>query len=161
MRNCLKMFSVLLMAGLTAVACVGGASVKQQSLNFDAVQGKSWMLVEVKTDSGRVMLNRPALEANGMGDTYTLQIDAERISGKAAPNRYFAPYQVGEDQHISFKPIAGTLMISIIDIKADLTEQEYYDYLDQVYRWDVSDGNLELHTLTKDGKAAVLIFSRQ
>ncbi|MDR3334622.1 MAG: META domain-containing protein [Treponema sp.] len=156
MRNFLKNFTLGVIVVLAALACAGGASARQQVVSFDEVQGKVWMLVEVKTDAGSIMIKR--LEPADGSDTYTLQADAEQISGKAAPNRYRAPYTLGEEQAISFQPIAGTLMISIGNPEG-LTEREYYDYLEGVYRWTVSGGVLELHTRTQDGAEAVLIFS--
>jgi heat shock protein HslJ len=148
---------------LTIAACaskngaVVGENLEIQSASFDDVRGKEWVLDEVITESGTILINRQKLESDGMGDAFTLFADEERISGKGAPNRFFSPYTLGKDQEIQISPIAGTLMMSIVEPEG-LQEREFYNYLGQATQWGISNGRLELHTETPDGEPAVLIF---
>jgi heat shock protein HslJ len=126
--------------------------------SFDEVRGKVWALEEVVTESGSIIINRRKLEADGQGDVFTLMADAERISGKGSPNRYFAPYTLGEEQEISISPIAGTLMMSLVEPEG-LQEREYFNYLAQANQWLLTGDTLELHSETAEGDPAILVFA--
>ena len=120
-------------AALTFAACASRSDVVvetvERSSSFDEVQGKVWILDElVSESSGTTVINRQKLKDDGMGDAFTLIVDAERISGKGAPNRYFSPYTLGPDQEISIGLIVGTLMMSIVEPEG-IQEREYYNYL--------------------------------
>jgi heat shock protein HslJ len=143
--------------GFLALSCAGGAAVKKSPADFNDVAGKEWELVEVRTASGPTEFNRVALEAAEMGDAYTLRFDGERLAGKGAPNRYSAPYQVGEGDAILIQPIAGTMMASFRE-PPGLGEREYYQYLEKVTHWDLAQGLLCLYTLDSAGEEAVLAF---
>ncbi|AEF83570.1 putative lipoprotein [Treponema primitia ZAS-2] len=160
----MQQFSKIFALGLAAVltlACASKSDVVEgtPSISFDEVQGKVWVLDTVKTESGDIAINRRILEANGTGDDFSLFIDNERISGKGAPNRYFAPYTLGKDQEISISPIAGTLMMSFVEPEG-LQERDYYSYLEKVSQWDLSaQDTLELFTETPEGDPVVLVFT--
>jgi heat shock protein HslJ len=148
---------------LTLVACASKNGVMIEDIEktpaaFEDIQGKAWALDEIITESGVILINRQKLESIGMGDAFTLFIDEERISGKGAPNRYFAPYVPGKDQKLSIGPIAGTLMMSIAEPE-DIQEREYYDYLEQINHWELTKGKLELFTETLDGDPVILVFT--
>jgi heat shock protein HslJ len=127
------------------------------SQSFAEAQGKVWALEEVVTESGSIVINRRKLEADGMGDVFTLEADAERISGKGSPNRYFSSYSLGEDQEIAISPIAGTLMMSMVESEG-LQEREYYNYLEQANQWLLTGDRLELWSETAEGDQAILVF---
>jgi heat shock protein HslJ len=149
----LKALGLLLVTGSLITGCAGGASVKEPAAGiaaFDEVQGKEWVLTGIQTGEGSII-------SNDNGNDYTMTINEEQIGGRAAPNRYFAPYELGEDQDITISPIAGTLMFSLAEPEG-LTESEYYAYLAQVYRWELIDGALEFFTITEDGQDAVMVF---
>jgi heat shock protein HslJ len=148
----------LVIAGFVLVACAGGARAKQGAPRFDEVRGKDWKLVEIRTGSVVVPLNRQRLEADAMGDVYTLRFDADRISGKGAPNRYFGPYELGDGDRLILSGIARTLMMGI-NQPEELKESEYFDYLDRITRWGIGSDRLELFTETPEGQEAVLVFS--
>jgi heat shock protein HslJ len=135
------------------------AETIQMSSSFDEVRGKVWILEELVSESGSAtIINRRKLEADGMGDAFTLIVDAERISGKGAPNRYFSPYTLGPDQEISISPIAGTLMMGIVEPE-DIQEREYYNYLEQVNQWFLTGNKLELYSETPEGEPVILVFT--
>ncbi|MDR1249348.1 MAG: META domain-containing protein [Treponema sp.] len=145
---------------LAACATKSGAVIQPGepvAQSFAEVQGKEWALAEIVTETGNVIINRGKLEADGRGDVFTLRADAERISGKGAPNLYFSPYRLGEDQEIFISPIAGTLMMGLVENEG-LQEREYYNYLEQANQWLLTGDKLELWSETADGEPAILIF---
>jgi heat shock protein HslJ len=125
--------------------------------DFNEVIGREWYLAKVQTPSGPMEFSREALEAREMGDCYTLRFDQERLAGKGAPNRYTAPYQLGEGAAISIQNIAGTLMASLRE-PPGLGEQEYYSYLKEVSRWNLEEDTLNLYTFNSEGESLVLVY---
>jgi heat shock protein HslJ len=137
-------------------ACAGSSPVQDESPGFSGVLGKNWQLIEIRTEAGGISLDRAAMEADGIGEAFTLMFEAERVGGMALPNRYFGPYtRKGPD--IKFDRIASTLMASFKELDV-LKEREYFDYLDRVQSWARDRGSLELHSATPDGQRAVLVF---
>jgi heat shock protein HslJ len=126
--------------------------------SFDLVLGKTWALEELVSESGKTIINRQKLEADGMGDAFTLLVNAERVSGVGSPNRYTSPYKLGEGQEISISPIAGTRMMGLAEPEG-LQEQEYYNYLGQVNQWLLTGDKLELYSETPDGDQIILVFT--
>jgi hypothetical protein len=173
MRNCLKIGIFGYLIGITA--CAGGTGVKepdaaaadipreetiQGTYSIADLQGKEWRLLRVRTPEGDSGFSRENLEAEGMGDFYTLAFDAEYVSGKAAPNRYNGSYQQGGDQEITFGVMAGTRMASFKEPEG-LKEQEYYDYMANVRRWALIEGMLELYTLDAEDRETALVFGTE
>jgi heat shock protein HslJ len=135
-------------------------AIEMTSSSFDEVQGKVWVLEEIVSEAGNTVINRQKLELDGMGDVFTLVVDENQISGKAAPNRYRSPYTLGDDQEISISPIAGTLMMSIMEPEG-IQEREYYNYLEQVNQWLLTGDTLELHSETPEGDPIILVFTSE
>ena len=126
----------------------------QSTASMADIQGRDWVLAELRSASATVRINRTR---PGAADVYTLRFDTERLSGAAAPNRYFAPYTSGPGGTLSIGMVAGTLMAPLFE-NEDLREHEYFGYLNRVNRWELRGGNLELHTSSENGAAAVLVF---
>jgi hypothetical protein len=124
---------------------------------FSAIMEKEWRLVRIETSAGPTEFSRAELEAQEMGDYYTLRFDKETLFGIAAPNRYHAPYRLEEDAGISIETIAGTLMASFKE-PPGLQEKEYYVYLMRVFRWDLEDNRLNLYTLNPSGESLILVY---
>jgi heat shock protein HslJ len=146
---------------VAACASRGGATARPgevEAQSFDQIRGKVWALDRIETESGSIIINRRKLEADGEGDAFTLTADAERISGKGAPNRYVAPYALGADQAISISPIAGTLMMGLVEPEG-LQEREYFNYLEQANQWLLTGDTLELYSETVDGDPATMVFA--
>jgi heat shock protein HslJ len=157
MQNFLKI-AFLILTGGVAMGSASGAAAK--TAGFDEVLGKEWELMEVisgaainTTGAGTITIDRQKLEA----DAYTLLIDNGRISGRASPNRYFAPYKLGNGREISFGPAAGTLMANITE-PTGFNEGDYFRFLEQVYQWDLSKGKFELLTKNSGGEEAKLVY---
>ena len=126
--------------------------------NFADVSGKEWKLIEVQVKNNNIGFDRGALTTEGFGDIFTLTFDLERISGVGAPNRYVAPYTLDKNQAISIKTIAGTLMAPLRQPEK-LKEHDYFKYLENSYKWDLSGGKLALLTKAEDGAEVKMIFS--
>ena len=149
----------VVLAGIIAVfvmaACVGDPSVQGEAFVFSDIIGRDWYLVEIRTEPGGVSLDRAAMEADGLGEAFTLKFEEDRISGVALPNRYFGPY-TRKGQGIKFGRIASTLMAGFKEL--DITEREYFDCLERAERWAWNRDHLELHSTDSAGQRAVLIF---
>jgi heat shock protein HslJ len=168
MKKFVAVFALGVSSALILAACATGSGAATNrdaairpgeavSQSFAEAQGKVWALEEIVTEAGNIIVNRRKLEADGMGDVFTLQADNERISGKGWPNLYFSSYQLREDQGIAISPIAGTLMMSIVEDEG-LQEREYYNYLEQANQWLLTGDRLELWSETAEGDPAILIF---
>ena len=125
---------------------------------FSDVTGKEWLLTEVRTQPNNILFDRSTLKSEGFEDIFTLNFDAERLSGAGAPNRYFAPFAIEKKQEIKVQPIAGTLMAPIKEPEK-LKERDYFNYLQNAYKWNFANGFFELYTKGEDGTETVLIFS--
>ena len=140
---------VLLILGIQS--CAGSAAAK--NADIADIREKDWILDEVKTGTASVKINR----TGSTNEVFTLKLDAERISGVAAPNRYFGPYTAGEKQALTVGMMAGTMMAPLFE-REDLKEQDYMKYLEKINRWKLNNGKLELYTVDGSGKEAVLIY---
>jgi heat shock protein HslJ len=154
----LSLWAVFIFAACATKSDVAVQPIEIPSRSFDEVQGKVWVLDEIITESDTISINRRKLETDGMGDAFTLLVDTERISGKGAPNRYFSPYTLGEDQEIAIRPIAGTLMMSFVEPEG-LQEREYYNYLEQANQWLLTGEKLELYSETPEGDPILMVFT--
>jgi heat shock protein HslJ len=133
-------------------ACAGGPK-------FSDVSGKEWKLVEVKKQPESIQFDRNTLVSEGFANIFTLNFDAERLSGTAAPNRYSAPYGLGEKQEITVKEVAGTLMAPLREPEK-LKEREFFMYLRNAYRWNLNSGGMfELFSKGDDGQEVTLMFT--
>ncbi|GHV51536.1 hypothetical protein AGMMS49579_07070 [Spirochaetia bacterium] len=140
------------------VACAGAPAVVQATaLSFTDVQGKEWKLIEVRTAPQNIPLDRAALAEEGFADVFTLSFDAGQLQGKGVPNRYRGPYEAGEGQSLEIKNVIATLMAAFREPEG-LKEHEYFAYLQNTYRWNISKGNLELFTKNEDSREAVLVY---
>ena len=134
-------------------------TVCKSTPKFSDVTGKEWLLVEIQTEPRNIEFDRTNLKSDGFGNIFTLNFDAERLSGVGAPNRYTAPYKVDKNQVISVQLIAGTMMAPIREPEK-LKEQDYFTYLQNTYKWNFNKktGLMELNSKNADGKEAVLIY---
>jgi heat shock protein HslJ len=144
----------------TICACVSRhvyEPVPPEPPSFDLVLGKEWKLVEVKVEDLSTGFSRDTPDEE-FANFYTVKFEDGTITGRAAPNNYRGPFELGENQGISFNRIAATMMAPLREPEG-LKENEYFKYLEGIYRWDLRDGKLELHGKSEDGLANVLVFS--
>jgi len=142
----------------TACANSAGAAGGGGISDFSDVRGKDWKLIQVRAGRNNTIFQRSMLTQESFKDIYTLRFDAERVSGVGYPNRYFAPYDLGEKQVIDIKPIAATLMLAMSE-PAQLRESEFFAYLEKADQWNLVKGNLELRSTNDEGAAVFLVFS--
>jgi heat shock protein HslJ len=147
----------LLIAAAVVSACSGGSAVRSNR-SFADVQDMDWILAEIKTASGTVLMDRQKMESVNLGEAYTLRFGPERLTGIGAPNRFTGPYTAGEGRSLSIGPAAATQMMSLVQPEG-LTEREFFGYLDRVASWNLRRGLLELNSSSESGGAAVLVFS--
>jgi hypothetical protein len=124
---------------------------------IESIKNKIWQLIEIRIGYGLVALDREQMAYNNLNDIYIIQFTDEGVSGKAAPNRYFASYEKREGKNVSIRQIVGTLMASNINI-GGLMENEYYWYLQRITRIDLVNGYLELYANPSPNEEIVLRY---
>jgi len=129
--------------------------------SFSGVMGKDWKLIEVQhegTPFNRLVLyDRNDLKKHNVGNVYTVNFSADMVSGTGAPNKYTAPYTLGDGDAITIQEMKSTLMAPLVQPEK-LQEQAFYNYMKSVEKWSVDNGNLVLHSKASNGKAVKLIF---
>jgi hypothetical protein len=120
---------------------------------FSQVQNRDWNLAQVKSGSATVIIDR----TNVQREIYSIRFTGDRIRGRGADNLYSASYTAGENNSLSIRRIAGTLMYPIFEI-ASFRENEYFRRLERAYRWEFHDWRLELYTHDENGAEVVLEF---
>ena len=143
---CLLVFAVFTLGSCTSMA------------SFSDITEKEWFLSEIRANKTKIIIDRNELKNSGFGgDIFSLVFNAGRVSGMGAPNRYFAPYTLGEKQAITIQNIAGTLMAPLFEPEK-LKEHEFFAYLQNAYKWDLVKGQLELYTKGENNIETVLVF---
>jgi len=143
-----------------------GAPAQESGASFSDVEEKEWILAEVRSSGKTVYMDRLKMNAEGMGEFYTIYFKKDETkgpgnearglaNGTGAPNRYFGPYSIGGNRSLSFGNLASTMMMAFREPEG-LRENEYFSYLSGISRWDLREGRLELSG--SDG-GAVLVFS--
>lgn len=156
-------------AAACAVVCVFAACVSAPANPPQAVQsedtrgfsdalGKNWNLIDVRVKPHEIIFEREKLEEEGFRDIFTLRFDTENIGGIGAPNRYSAPYTLGDGQAITINAVRATLMAPLHEPEK-LKERDYFLYLQNTIRWNFAGENLELHTQGEDGTETALLFA--
>jgi heat shock protein HslJ len=140
----------VLIVAFMLIACAG-------TPKFDNVKNNDWDLAQLRIGKENIVIQRHMLAEYGFTEIYTLRFEEGRISGAGAPNRYFAPYTLGDKQAITFGLIASTMMAAFVE-PHELKEHDYFVWLQNVYAWNIVKGNLELYS-RNDGKEAVLVFT--
>jgi heat shock protein HslJ len=133
---------------------------KDDPADFSSIQNIIWQLNDIRLVYGSIKVDRPALKKAVFGDFFTIQFMKEGITGTAAPNNYFAPYSLLDENNIGLRTIVSTqkaLMNDILIING-LTEADYYRFVQRVYRWSRERGVLYLHSKTEAGDEIVLSY---
>ena len=154
----MKKFLIL----LTALLIMGCASTGRGNSgpDFSDIIGKDWKLIEVHIDGKNSQFSRSSFQNNPfMKDMFTLKFSEKTVNGTGAPNLFGSQYTQGNNQTISILPMAATLMAPIPFLPENLTEQDFYTYMQSAQKWGLVNRNLELYSKTADGKAVTLIFS--
>jgi len=129
--------------------------------NLALVAGKDWKLVQVSVSdafSRQVIFDRNTLAKEAAGNIFILKITADTLSGTAAPNTYSGPYTINvAERKITVQPMRTTLMASLWQPEK-LREHDYFTYLNNTYKWYVSNKKLLLNSKSEDGKEILLTY---
>jgi heat shock protein HslJ len=130
----------------------------EKTASFTDVPDKEWKLIEVHINGKNSGFSRNSISNNAISDIYTLRFNTDMISGTGAPNRYNAPYTVGENRAIKIELVRATLMAAIGELST-LREYDYFGYVQNAYRWNVVNERLELYSKLENGSEIKLVFS--
>jgi hypothetical protein len=144
----------------TESAAVQPLYTQPQTAVYEDLLNIVWQLCEIRISYGRVEFDRQAMAENGMGDIYTLQLTAEGLNGKAAPNLYRTDYELQHNHDFRLRPLVGTLMAANINI-GGILETEYYWYLQHTTHWEIVNNGLELYANPSPNEEIVLRYLRQ
>ena len=122
------------------------------------IMGKEWKLIEVRINNRDTGFNRNILIREGFDQFFSLNFDTNNVSGVGAPNRYSAPYTLGNNQSINIMLMRSTMMASFFQPE-NLTEHEFFTYMQNTYEWRLDSNNLELRSKTDGGDEVSLVFS--
>jgi heat shock protein HslJ len=111
--------------------------------DIKTVIGQTFYLQSFTVNGQKSPFSRKELESIGMGEAFTLTFNADRVSGEAAPNRYFGPYNAAGDGTLKLGPLASTLMAALKQ-PPDLTESAYMSYLNAASKWRLIGNVLEI-----------------
>ena len=156
MKIFLNLF-ILLAIMLPVSANAAPAQDLGTSLSFRDIEGKEWILLELRDAGKTILMDRQKLEAENMGGFFTIRFEDGRLGGVGAPNRYFGPYTAGAGRDLDIGILASTLMMALREPEF-LKESEFFDFLSRVSRWDLREGKLELYSPDGDGNETVLVF---
>ena len=124
--------------------------------SLNDVEGKEWVLMELRSGGNTVRIDRSKIEAASTRGSFTISFQNGLASGVGWPNTYRAPYTAGSGGALTIENAAATLMAAFVELD-ELKEHEYYAYLSNVTRWAVQNGKLELYS-TSAGRETVLVF---
>ena len=162
----LALLCLLALPALVFFGCSSSAPAKDPApvnaggASFGDIEGKEWILLELRRAGEIIAMDRQQIEADGLSGAYTLVFEEGMVRGMAAPNRFSGPYTIGpyspagNELHIGL--LASTMMFSFIQPEG-LSENEFFALLSAVSRWDLREGRLELYS-SADGSEAVLVF---
>ena len=155
-RSAVYSFCTLLVISVIISSCAGGAFVRSSGAEFTEVEGREWILLELRKGRQTVSIDR---ESVGMGGGYTINFFDGRVNGMGVVNLYFGPYTAGPDQTLNIGDLASTMMAALFEPQA-LREHEYFALLSRVSRWNLHRDRLELHSSGSEGDIVILIFEK-
>jgi len=132
--------------------------VEKEASEFSNVTGKDWKLIEVRINNVDTGFTRSSLARSENTEYFTAIFDSEMASGTGAPNRYSAPYKLGESKNISLMTVRATLMATIFE-SGKLREHDFFGYIQNAYSWNLVNNNLILFSKAENGNEVILVFS--
>jgi heat shock protein HslJ len=153
-----KQIIFIVAVAVLIMSCVSTGNVS----SFSSVTGKDWKLLEIQIDNisfNRIVLyDRNDLRKERVESIYTVKFDAEMVSGTGAPNKYSAPYELGEGNSLKIMVMRTTLMAPLVQPEK-LQEQDFYLFMQNVEEWSSDNNKLILHSKTENGTPVRLIFA--
>lgn len=163
--------------GVLLWACAGNAGVVQSegeertgenqntnknlpldTASITSIKDTIWYLTDVRGADKTIRIDRQ--EKEPVRDYFTIQFKNEAVYGKAAPNRYSAPYLRLKGNEIKLNNMISTLMASEIASARGFSEQDYFRFLQGVYRWKQDGEELYLYAKNEDGNEIILVFNK-
>jgi heat shock protein HslJ len=145
-------------SGLRDANASSFSTASTNAANIPSIEGHEWKLIEVYVNGQDTLFRRNTLPAEA-GNFFTVNFDGEIVSGTGAPNRYSAPYTLGDNQAVSIKLIRSTMMATFLEPEK-LKEHEFFIYMQNAYELKLANERLDLLSKTQDGGAVRLVFSR-
>ena len=121
------------------------------------IEGNEWKLIEVFIDGTNINFSRNTLPEE-LKNFFTVNFDAQNVSGVGAPNRYSAPYTLGDNQTINIMLMRSTMMATFLESE-NLTEHDFFRYMQNAHNWELINNKLELFSRTETGGDVRLVFS--
>jgi heat shock protein HslJ len=159
-----RIFFVCLLITVFLISCKSvptvekTADVEKVSSEFSTVTGKDWKLIEVRIRNVDTGFNRSSLSRSENIEYFTVNFNSEMISGAGAPNRYSAPYKLGEGKSISISIVRATLMATLFET-GKLREHDFFGYIQNTSSWNIVNNNLVLSSKAENGNEVVMVFS--
>jgi heat shock protein HslJ len=125
--------------------------------NPSTIEGNEWKLIDVYVSGTNINFSRNTLPEE-LKNFFTVNFDAQIVSGVGAPNRYSAPYTLGDNQTINIMLMRSTMMATFLEPE-NLSENDFFTYMQNAYSWKLANNNLELLSKTRDGADVRLVFS--
>jgi len=158
MKKLTVLILTVIVLGVVVTSC---GNTPPPATGWAAVTGKEWKLIEVQisdTIIRDVLFDRKELDENATKDVFTLKFDEGRINGKAAPNIFGGTFTGGDGQAINVVlPMFSTRMAAIFQ-PYRLSEENYYTFIHNAYKWDLKDGKLVLSSKSEDDRDVIMIF---
>jgi len=159
----MKRFALLPFIAFIILSCAGTdrSSVITEGGNMEPVNTAGiiniqWNLIEVYIDGNDTQYRR-AYQPTVQNDLFILTFDGKNVSGTGAPNRFSAPYTMGEDQSLSILPVRSTRMAAIFEPE-NLSEHDFFTYVQNTSKWRMVNGNLELLSITSYDLPVRMVF---
>ena len=111
-KGVIVFLTVLVLAAIVFPAAAFGAPAHDGAATFKDVEGKEWILSELRSAGKTISMDRQKLAADNLGGVYTISFRDDKASGMGAPNRYFAPFTAGNNRTLSIGLIASTMMLA-------------------------------------------------
>ena len=122
-----------------------------------AITGNEWKLIAVRINNRDTGFNRNVLVREGFDQFFTVTFNADTVSGTGAPNHYSAPCTLN-NQRINIMMMRSTMMAALFQPE-NLTEHEFFTYMQNAFEWRLVNNNLELRSKTAAGREVLLVFS--
>jgi len=162
MKNLLKIafLSVFTFGAIMIPQSADAAPAREPGAAFADVEGKEWLLAEVRVGGKTIVMDRQKLALDNFIGIYSMNFQNARLSGMGAPNRYTAPYTADANRSLNIGLVASTMMAAFREPDG-LAETEFFNYLSKARRWDLNGGKLEIYSSNSNGSEAVLIFNQR
>ena len=121
-----------------------------QQISLNQVLGQEWIL-ELITENGQRKEPVAGIEV-------TLRFSAEKLTGSAGCNRYFASYQTGNDRQLSITDIASTEMWCFQPEGIMEQETKFLQWLNEANSYRINNDQLILYVNDQEQK---LVFRKK